>query len=121
MITLLYGCYHNGTGVIFLTLLKFKNFVKQKMCKCVSNVIVSPVTATLKCTRGTGVDTHGAEAGTAVTCDEDGKARKITQEEASEKIGVSYRQTDELEERSMTKGRGPWFVRTGADQRTVVF
>ena len=38
--------------------------------------MMSPVTATLKCTRGTGVDTHGAEAATEVACDEYGRGRQ---------------------------------------------
>ena len=37
---------------------------------------MSPVTATLKCPHGTGEDTHGAEAATAVACDEDVRGRQ---------------------------------------------
>jgi len=37
---------------------------------------MSPVTARLQCPHGTGEDTDGAEAVTAVACDEDGGGRE---------------------------------------------
>jgi hypothetical protein len=42
------------------------------MSKCVSKVIMSPLTATLKCPHGDGKHTHGAEAVAEVAFDQDG-------------------------------------------------
>jgi hypothetical protein len=40
--------------------------------KCVSKVIMSPLTAKLKCPHGNGKDTNGAEAVAEVAFDKDG-------------------------------------------------
>jgi hypothetical protein len=41
--------------------------------QCVSKVIMSPLTAKLKCPHGNGKDTHGAEAVAEVAFDQDGR------------------------------------------------
>jgi hypothetical protein len=45
---------------------------QQKNEPCVSKVIMSPLTATLKCPHGDGKHTHGAEAVAEVAFDQDG-------------------------------------------------
>ncbi len=52
---------------------KIGSSVKRKMETCVSKVIMSPLTAKLKCPHGTGKDTHGAEAVAEVAFDQDGR------------------------------------------------
>jgi len=51
-------------------LARFVNNFKEK---CVSKVIMSPLTAKLKCPHGNGKHTHGAEAVTEVAFDQDGR------------------------------------------------
>jgi len=46
--------------------------VKHFFVGCVSKVIMSPLTATLKCPHGDRDDTHGAEAVAEVAFDQDG-------------------------------------------------
>ena len=52
------------------------SLVKERFFLCVSNVIMSPLTATLKCPHGTGEDTNGSEAVVAVECNEGNGGRK---------------------------------------------
>jgi hypothetical protein len=49
--------------------------VNKRFLICVSKVIMSPLTAELKCPHGTGEDTYGAEAVTEVASDEEGEGR----------------------------------------------
>ena len=54
------------------TILRIGRGVKVRRARCVSKVIMSPLTATLKCPHGDGKHTHGAEAVAEVAFDQDG-------------------------------------------------
>ena len=50
--------------------------VKKGIRDCVSKVIMSPLTAKLKCPHGDRKDTHGAEAVTEVAFNQDGRGQE---------------------------------------------